>query len=322
MKDYVVEYLFHSGDENEEKLREVYAEYNKKELTREELVEGLLRKGYTKGEIEEILKKYTTIEVPEEERKKWDEASKLFRRPEYKPLKHHKSKRIARKTNGDIIVEDIPNCYEIMQIEEWKLKEYEDLNYLRQSARYIYGTRKVPFRAIRKIFRDAENQGKRTLKRNELIRRIVEECNTTEEEAKIATHGAELTFKIRTVTPALRKIWRLGPFKGEVEYYWSGTTSEYPPFTLQDRVFNPIIETLGEAEKEGRKELTHEELLQKAYKHYQEYRKSHRSVPLKTITREFIETILEDAEELLLIIRTKENHETKYKLNHQIIKHR
>jgi len=209
VKDYVVEYLFHSGDENEEKLREVYAEYNKKELTREELVEGLLRKGYTRGEIEEILKKYTTIEVPEEERKKWDEASKLFRRPEYKPLKHHKSKRIARKTNGDIIVEDIPNCYEIMQIEEWKLKEYEDLNYLRQSARYIYGTRKVPFRAIRKIFRDAENQGKRTLKRNELIRRIVEECNTTEEEAKIATHGAELTFKIRTVTPALRKIWRL-----------------------------------------------------------------------------------------------------------------
>ena len=115
-----------------------------------------------------------------------------------------------------------------MQIEEWKLKEYEDLNYLRQSGRYIYGTRKIPFRAIRKIFRDAENQGKRTLKRNELIRKIVKECNATEKEAEIATHGAELTFKIRAVTPALRKIWRLGPFKREVEYYWSGTTSEYP----------------------------------------------------------------------------------------------
>lgn len=320
VKDYVLESKFHRNDKDEEKLREIYAEHNKKELTREQLVKELMKKGYNPEEAEQLLNRYTTIETKEEDKKSWDEADKLFKRPEYKPLKHYENKRIVKRKNDDIIVTDIPDCYEIMQIEEWELHEYAELNRLRSNRRYIYGTKKVPFRIIRKILREAEKQGRKTLIYSQLKQRIIEECKATEEEAKTAIYGAEITFKIRAMDPTLRKIWNLEPIE-EVEYYWTGTTSGYPPFTLQDNVFNPIKQTLTEAEKEGKEGLTREELVEKAFEPYQKYKYSYRSVPIRAVTREFIEERIEDAEEILLItaITTTQNGEkTKYKLNKQI----
>lgn len=182
-----------------------------------------------------------------------------------------------------------------------------------------YEWKKVPFKTIRKILRQAEKQGRKTLTQSELTQKIIEECKATEEEAKITIYGARQIFKIRPLISPLRKIWNLEPFKGEVEYYWSGTTSGFPPFTLQDRVFNPIIKVLMEAEKQGIESLTREELVQRAFESFEEYRWSYRSIPLRIIEREFIERIIEDAEELLLITAQRDNDETKYRLNHQIL---
>ncbi|MEM3564923.1 MAG: hypothetical protein QXR19_16970 [Candidatus Jordarchaeaceae archaeon] len=114
-----------------------------------------------------------------------------------------------------------------MQPPEWHLEEYLDIYLLRRGDGYIYGTKKVPFKTIRKIFTEAEKQGKKTLTKTQLKQKIIQECNTTEE-AETAIHAAELTYKIRTIN--LRKIWNMEPFK-EVKYYWSGTTIGYLPFT-------------------------------------------------------------------------------------------
>ncbi|MEM3650850.1 MAG: hypothetical protein QW831_09025, partial [Candidatus Jordarchaeaceae archaeon] len=96
-----------------------------------------------------------------------DKTDKLFKRPKYKPLKHYKDcriyPRIPGKSISDITREpkEATHCYEIMQPPEWYVEEYGDIGYLRRERRYIYGTRKVPFRTIRKIFREAEKQGKK-----------------------------------------------------------------------------------------------------------------------------------------------------------------
>ena len=74
-----------------------------------------------------------------------------------------------------------------------------------------------------------------------------------------------------------------------------------------------------EAEKQGIESLTREELVQRAFESFEEYRWSYRSIPLRKIEREFIERIIEDAEELLLITAQRDNDETKYRLNHQIL---
>ena len=74
-----------------------------------------------------------------------------------------------------------------------------------------------------------------------------------------------------------------------------------------------------EAEKQGIESLTREELVQRAFESFEEYRWSYRSIPLRIIEREFIERIIEDAEELLLITAQRDNDETKYRLNHQIL---
>lgn len=97
VKDYVLEYQFDWEDKDEEKLREIYAEQNEKELSKEQLINGLMRKGYTEKEAEKLIEKYTTIETPEEEKKNWKQADKLFKRPQYKPLLYHKNYRILRE---------------------------------------------------------------------------------------------------------------------------------------------------------------------------------------------------------------------------------
>ncbi len=109
VKDYVLEFQFGWEDEDEEKLREVYAEHNKKELSKNQLIKGLVEKGYTEKQAEKLLERYTTIEIGEEEKKDWDEAEKLFKRPEYKPLKHYENKRIVKLKNKDKSIFEIKN---------------------------------------------------------------------------------------------------------------------------------------------------------------------------------------------------------------------
>ncbi|MEM3593093.1 MAG: hypothetical protein QXS27_00020 [Candidatus Jordarchaeaceae archaeon] len=58
----------------------------------------------------------------------------------------------------------------------------------------------------------------------------------------------------------------------KVEYYWSGTTTGYPPLTHQDRILVLITKTLKEAETQGKQTLTHKELIKGAYKNFEDYR--------------------------------------------------
>ncbi|MEM3564837.1 MAG: hypothetical protein QXR19_16520 [Candidatus Jordarchaeaceae archaeon] len=105
----------------------------------------------------------------------------------------------------------------------------------------------MPFRAIRRIFREAERRGKKTLTKSELKQEIMRECNVTEEAAETAIYGAKLTFKIRALAGVFWEMWGVEPFTGEPRYYWSGTTAWYPPFTYQDRIFTLITRALQEA---------------------------------------------------------------------------
>ncbi len=261
-------------------------------------------------------------------KKNWNTAEKLFRRPEYKPLKHHENKRIVKLKNRDknilevtnegIIVIDIPDCYEIMQIEEWLLREYEELSLLRRHREYIFGTEKVSFRTIRKILWEAETQGK-NLTHNEFKQRIIEECGVTEGEAEMAIYGALRTFKIRSATPP-RETWNQKPVRKK-EYYWSGTSCKYPPLTLQDKALNPIKKVFTEAEKQGKTTLTHKELVEKALQAYKEYEEDKdNETYTKKVNREYVVMMIEEAEELLLITPKKEKNEVTYRLNHQILK--
>ncbi|MBW1935826.1 MAG: hypothetical protein ACTSRF_06640 [Candidatus Freyarchaeota archaeon] len=324
IREYVLDHTLNEHDEHEEKIREVYYEHNRKVLRRETLIHGLMKRGYTLEQAEKLLEEYTTAEIPEEEKRNWDEADKIFRRPEYKPLRYHKLY-VDLKLTGEknergmykSIFTEIPDSFEIMQYEEWELREYGDILLLRLDGVFIHGTRKVPFKTIKRILKDAEKQGRKTLTKRELKERIMEECGATEEEADVAIHAAEATFKIRTMDPTLRELWNLEPFK-EVEYYWSGTTLWYPPLTLQDRAFNPIRRIFTQAEKDGKEWLTRRELVEKAYEIYREEYYAYSPVP-RVVTRELAEDLVEDAEELLLIDSKQENGETLYRLNHQIV---
>ncbi|MGQ9723052.1 MAG: hypothetical protein ACUVXA_17245 [Candidatus Jordarchaeum sp.] len=100
-------------------------------------------------------------------------------------------KRIVKGNSEAFVITEIPDCYEIMQIEEWLLEEYEDLIGMKRDAWYTLGIEKVPFRTIRKIFREAEKQGKETLTHSELKHKIIEECKATEKENPQSTGHLE-----------------------------------------------------------------------------------------------------------------------------------
>lgn len=321
VREYVAEYPFFE-DEDEVKLREVYAERNLKELSKDELVRGLVGKGFTEREAEGLIEKYTTIEISEDEKKNWSIAEKLFMRPEYKPLKYHEKKGDVKrilKGNREDFVKEITDCYEIMQIEEWLLKEYEELSLLRRYGESIFGTEKVPFRSIRKILWESEKRG-RMLTHSELKQRIVEECKVTDRDAEIAIYGAFRTFKIRKENSP-RETRNQKPVR-ERGYYWSGTSCKYPPLTLQDKILNPIKNVFREAQEQGKEALTFEELTERAFKAYKKYKEERRGITYtKTISREYVEMMIKEAEELLLITPEEEQSgKTIYRLNHQILK--
>ena len=298
IKDYIVDAVFDENDEDEIKLREVYAEQNKKELSKTELIQQLQEKGYTNEEAEQLIQKYTNEEV--EKTGRWN-VEYLFRKPEYKPLNHHK--KIKSKLNmqsEELIVSKISeDYYEITIKEEWQLKEYYEILHLR-GRDTIFGTDKVPFIIIKRIFQKAWGQGKKAHTHKELKHKIMEECGVTGEEAEIAIYVAFRTFKITELNQALEKIWKM-EHTNELKYFWSGTTNEYPPYTTQDRIFNPIKEIFKEAKKHGKETLTHEELVQEVLKTYRNLQKKHEFDQTRKVNKELAETLIEDAESLLLI---------------------
>jgi len=260
VKDYVLKDAFNWNDTDEKKIREVFHEHNTKHLTRQQLTQGLVKRGYTPQEAQKLIEKYTMEEEEKPPGSWWpDLDERQVKKPEYKPLRHHEE-RIIFHSEYDYTT--IPDCLEIMQPEEWLLPEYSDLIELRYDRWCIHGT-----------------------------------------------HAALRTFKIReTITPG----------KGghpEPKYHWSGTTGMYPPLTLQDRVFNPIKEIFGEAEKHGKTTLTREELVQKALEAYKKYEKHSLTHAKKPIDREYTETLIQEAEELLLIKPVQGG----YQLNKQVL---
>ena len=98
VRKYVLDYPLHEDDVHAKRIRDVYHEHNQKVLSRKTLIRGLLRKGYTWKQAKNLIEKYTAFETSEEEKKNRDEADRIFKRPEYKPLKHHKLYRIFKST--------------------------------------------------------------------------------------------------------------------------------------------------------------------------------------------------------------------------------
>lgn len=310
IKDYIVDAVFDENDEDEIRLGEVYAEQNRKELSKTKLIQCLKEKGYTDGEAEQLIQRYTQKE--EEKTGKW-RVEHLFRKPEYKPLKHCRRMRTELDVvNGKLIGRDKwEDYYEITEKEEWLVDEYEDVHFLRIFEEFILGTDKVSFRTIKRIFQEAWEQGKKALTHEELRQRIMEACDVTTAEAEIAIDVALRTFKIRELDQELEEIWRMKRTK-ELKFFWSGTTNEYPPLTTQDRIFNHLKEIFIEARKQGKETLSHEELVREALKTYQKLKKEHVFTQVREVDRELIETLIEDAESLLFIKTTNENGEKRH----------
>ena len=298
VKDYVLEDAFNWDDKDEEKIREVFHEHNTKHLTRQQLTEGLAKKGYTPQEAQKLIENYTTQERNEEEEPDWwlNTAEYIFKRPEYKPLRHHEERIIF---HGEYNYTTMPDCLEIMQPEEWLLSEYSNLIHLRYDRWYIHGTQNIPFRKIREILRRNEEQQGRSTPHTELKKELMRECGASEDEAEMAIYAALRTFKIRENTTHVEEDGQ----PEEPEYYWSGTTGIYPPLTLQDRVLNPIKKVFMEAEKQGKTTLTKEELVERALQAYKEYDEKEPFSETYTtkIDTEYTQTMIEEAEELLLI---------------------
>ncbi len=319
IKDYIIDAVFDKKDRDEIKLREVFAKQNKKELSETELIRYLKEKGYTDEEAEQLIRKYTQ---KEEERKIW-RVEDIFRKPEYKPLKHY-SRPVAKLdvVNDALITrEKNEDFYEITEMEEWLLDEYDEILELRRDRKFIFGTDKVSFRTIKKILQEAWECGKKVLIHEELKQKIIEKCNVTEEAAEIAINMAFRTFKIRELSQTLEEIWGI-EHTNELKYFWSGTTNEYPPLTIQDRVSNPLKEIFMKAKKQGKKTLTSDELIQEALKTYQKLKEERELTLIREVDREFIEALIEDAEALLRIKTKIENGEKRHSwsLHNQNIK--
>ncbi|MEX2722611.1 MAG: hypothetical protein Q6367_001845 [Candidatus Freyarchaeota archaeon] len=85
-------------------------------------------------------------------------------------------------------------------------------------------TRNVQYKDIREIFKQAYQQGRKTLTYREIIQKIQEKCGVSREEAGKAFWNALQTFKI---TPEFEK--NVDKKWIEKEYWWSGTSDHHPP---------------------------------------------------------------------------------------------
>jgi len=133
----------------------------------------------------------------------------------------------------------------------------------------------------------------------------------------MAIYAALQTFKIREDTTP-----KEGGHPQEPEYYWSGTTGIYPPLTLQDRIFNPIKQVFREAEKQGKTTLTRQKNNKKALQAYKEYKKQHNITYTTTINREYVETMIQESEELLLIKPVQGGYQLNKPVLENLNKHR
>jgi len=85
-------------------------------------------------------------------------------------------------------------------------------------------TRKVQFKDIREIFKQAMKRGKKTLTYKELTEKIAEKCGVNQEEADKAFWSALSNFKIWPEWEKNKdKKWE------EKEYWWRGSCDHFPP---------------------------------------------------------------------------------------------
>jgi len=190
VRDYVLEDAFDWDDKDEEKIREVFHEHNTKILTRQQLTQGLVERGYTHQEAQKLIEKYTTKEEKKSPGSWWPHLQeRQIKKPEYKPLRHHEKKKIFHNKHEYTTISD---CLEIMQPEEWLLPEYESLLMLREDQEYIHGTPNIPFKKIRQILRRNEEQRGRSTPHTELKKELMRECGASEDEAEMAIYNRNL----------------------------------------------------------------------------------------------------------------------------------
>nr|MDO8076752.1 hypothetical protein [Candidatus Freyarchaeota archaeon] len=89
-------------------------------------------------------------------------------------------------------------------------------------------TKNVGYRDIWEIFRQAAQQGRKTLTHAEIVQEIRERCGVDSEEAEEAFWAALKTFKLRPEIEKNRnKKWE------EKEYWWGGSCEYHPPKPLE-----------------------------------------------------------------------------------------
>ncbi|MHA1580249.1 MAG: hypothetical protein ACTSUQ_11555 [Candidatus Freyarchaeota archaeon] len=84
--------------------------------------------------------------------------------------------------------------------------------------------KKVQFKDIRDIFKQAMKRGKKTLTYKELTEKIAEKCGVNQEEADKAFWSALSNFKMWPEWEKnMNKKWE------EKEYWWRGSCDHFPP---------------------------------------------------------------------------------------------
>lgn len=270
VKKYVLredEYI-DPNNSHERRVREIYAEKNKKILTEEELTQELIKKGYREEEAKNMLNKGTSIKGV---------------------LTSHLQRVDGRKVW----------TYEIMSPCEW---DYE--YYISRLRRGEDGEREgvsesaaggVRYLDIKNVFREhLEKTGKASMRHDRLVEEIMRRCEVKRSVAEEAISYALLEHKIRYVS--FEKVPR-----EQEEYWWFGTSVMVPASIEDDVEFKELREIFQTAEKEGKKALRREELIDRMVDRF------------CSSSHTFTESILDDAESLFKIEKAVEDGKTVYR---------
>ena len=268
LKKYILEGTLYPTDKTEKLLRAIYAEKETRFLSKNTLLLELLKRGFTHQEAEETVQKYERKHVlrPYEDyietvqyrlknqastqlRQAFHQAESQKLTDEHGWLNHDTLTYLltlqnlpepqARKTIQNST--ELETRTQYTHVKGQIIKRMEDLlvtwahevkEAQREQPPDEFGnpnaTENVGYRDIWEIFRQAAQQGRKTLTQTEIVQRIREKCGVNPEEAEEAFWAALKTFKLRPEIEKNRnKKWE------EKEYWWGGSCEYHPPKPLE-----------------------------------------------------------------------------------------
>ncbi|MEM2136205.1 MAG: hypothetical protein QXR19_10110 [Candidatus Jordarchaeaceae archaeon] len=252
---------------HERKVREIYAEKNRKILTEEELIQELVKKGYTETEAKEMVRSANIEGVLQD---------------------------YIERRGGD----RVEYTYEIMSPDEWNLMYYRSRPPTDTRGRVLQtegAADGVRYLDIKNIFRERlEKTGRASMGHGQLVEEIMKRCGVDRNLAEEAVSDALLERKILPVS------WEKMP-KEQEGYWWFGVSVMSPANLGDEPEFKDLREIFRGAEKEGKKVLTREELMERMVERFD------------LSPDEFPEGFMEDAESLFKIERVVEDGKTVYR---------